>query len=226
MVESRGVPSKGRASDSSYAVSGTSSAGTARDTPKARSTKITKMEHGLFIKDPFPQYSVPSPQGVCVSTGGNCSSGRREKLRAQFYYCSTAAAKKNDRMCMNLHTARHGGRYIAISLIDPDLSDIAFSLTTAPRKTAPQAVSLSRGTGGGEDCGTVSSASSQERMATRSGATTTPPKTSGYLSRRVRAERRSEMVPAQLPREKGGKGAATWISPCKKVFSVSCAGSH
>ncbi len=64
------------------------------------------------------------------------------------------------------------------------------------QKTAPQAVSVSCGTGGGEDCGTVSRAASQERMATRNGATTTPPKTSGYVSRRLRADRKSEMVPA------------------------------
>jgi len=93
-------------------------------------------------------------------------------------------------------------------------------------KTDPRPVSCSWGKGGGEDCGVVSRASSHERIATRSGATTMPAKTSGYLSRRRRADRSREMVPTQLPRWKWWNEAVTWISPCRKVFSGSCAASH
>jgi hypothetical protein len=47
-MENGGVLSQGIVSDSSNAVSGTSSAGTARDTPKPRITKRTRAEQDLL----------------------------------------------------------------------------------------------------------------------------------------------------------------------------------
>jgi len=73
-----------------------SSAGTARDAPKARSTKRTRMEQGPLIQNALPENLGHPPQGVCVSTGGHCASERRENISVQLYCCSTAAAKKND----------------------------------------------------------------------------------------------------------------------------------
>ncbi len=63
-MQTTGVFSQGSPSDSSYAVSGTSSAGTARDAPKAKSTKTMRTQRGLLIKDAFPANSGHSPQGV------------------------------------------------------------------------------------------------------------------------------------------------------------------
>jgi|SRR5208283_3773539 len=77
-MQTTGVFSQGSPSDSSYAVSGTSSAGTARDRPKARSTKRTRIEEALLITDTLPtKFGDLRLRGCCVSTGGNCSSERR-----------------------------------------------------------------------------------------------------------------------------------------------------
>lgn len=82
------------------------------------------------------------------------------------------------------------------------------------------------GRGGREDCVGVSRAASHRQIEVRSGATATPAKASGYASRRRKAERSSEMVPGRLPRWKWWKEAASWINPCRKVFSGSCAASQ
>jgi hypothetical protein len=67
-METTGVLSHGRDSDSSYAVSGTSSAGTARDTPKPKSTQRMRIEHGLLIKDALPANSGTFPSwGVLLN---------------------------------------------------------------------------------------------------------------------------------------------------------------
>src|SRR5664279_4301654 len=95
-IETTGVLSKGRDSDSSYAVSGTSSAGTARDTPKPRSTERTRIEEALLIKDAIPtRFGELRLRGCCVSTGGAPLRGG-EHVQSPLSYFSTAAAKQNN----------------------------------------------------------------------------------------------------------------------------------
>ena len=112
-----------------------SSAGTARNAPKARSRKSARMELGLLIQGSCSQDLGHSPQRVLRLNGRGASSGRRKNLRPGFYSCLTGAAKKNDRrhalrMCINLHTGQgNSWRNIAITLKIPPagvLSEIAW----------------------------------------------------------------------------------------------------
>jgi len=52
VTENCGVHSQGRESDSSYGVSGTSSAGTARDRPRMKATTTTEAERRFFMRAP------------------------------------------------------------------------------------------------------------------------------------------------------------------------------
>jgi hypothetical protein len=66
-IENSGVRSYGSASDSSYGVSGISSAGTARDKPKPRSSRMTRAERGVLTRAPcLDDYDASA--GGCTPT--------------------------------------------------------------------------------------------------------------------------------------------------------------
>jgi hypothetical protein len=81
-MQTKGVLSQGSDSDSSYAVSGTSSARTAKDTPKAKSTKTMRTQRGFLIKDAFPVNSGHSPQGVLRLDGRELPFGEARRSAA------------------------------------------------------------------------------------------------------------------------------------------------